>query len=213
MEITWYGLSCFQLTERGYASVITDPYDHHATGLQPLRISADIVTVSHDAPGHNYLEAVTGSPYVIHGPGEYEVGGVFITGIQTGGQKGSETERNTLYVFDYDALTIAHLGDLSKVPSQAEVEAMGTVNIAMVPVGSNGGLNATRAAEVIGMLEPNLVIPMHYASVDAKIPLDSLAKFLKEMGISEARTQASLKVTKNSLPEETQVIVLDEQRI
>ena len=212
MEITWYGLSCFRLVERGYASVVTDPYDYRVTDASPLRFNADIVTVSKGAPEQGYFEAAAGRPYVIYGPGEYEVGGVFITGIQTGGQKGSETAHNTLYVFDYDALTVAHLGDLNKVPTQAEVEAVGTVNIAMVPVGG-GGLNAARAAEVIGMLEPNIVIPMHYAAADGKISLDSLAKFLKEMGISEARTQPSLKVAKNSLPEEMQVIVLEEQRL
>jgi L-ascorbate metabolism protein UlaG (beta-lactamase superfamily) len=212
MEITWYGLSCFRLAERGFANVITDPYDHRETGLQPLKLNADIVTISHDAPGHNHLDAVNGSPYVVHGPGEYEVGGVFITGIQTGGQRGSEYERNTLYVFDFDALTVAHLGNLSRVLTQAEVEEMGTINIAIVPVGSGGSLNASKAAEVIGMLEPNIVIPMHYAGTEGKIPLDSLVKFLKEMGISEARTQASFKVAKNTLPEEMQVIVLDEQQ-
>lgn len=213
MEITWYGLSCFRLAERGYASVITDPYDHRETSLNPAQLSADIVTVSHNAPGLTYLKAAAGMPYMIHGPGEYEVGGVFITGIQTGGQKDSETERNTLYVFDYDSLTAAHLGDLNRVPSQSEIEAMGTINIVMVPVGSSMGLNAARAAEVIGMIEPNIVIPMHYASEEGKIPLDSLTKFLKEMGVSEARTQPSLKIAKNSLPEEMQIIVLDEQRL
>jgi L-ascorbate metabolism protein UlaG (beta-lactamase superfamily) len=181
-----------------------------------MKRGASIITVSHDAPGRKVLEEIAslqGSPYVVHGPGEYEVGGVFITGIQTGGQKGSESLRNTLYVFDFDALTVAHLGNIDKPPTQAEVEAMGTINVAMVPVGSSGGLNAARAAEVVGMLEPNFVIPMHYAAEDGKIPLDALAKFLKEMGLSETRTQASLKVAKNSLPEETQVIVLEEQRL
>lgn len=217
MEITWYGLSCFKLAERGVATIVTDPYDYHQTGYGSLNLAADIVTVSHNAPDHNFVEAIKGTPYTIMGPGEYEVGGVFITGIQTGGQKGPDSsdqqgERSTLYVFDFDPLTVAHLGDLNRVPTQAEVEAMGTVNVALVPIGSGRSLNAARAAEVISMLEPNIVIPMQYATPGSEVPLDSLSKFLKEMGLSEVQTLPSLRLSATNLPEETKVIVLDYQR-
>jgi L-ascorbate metabolism protein UlaG (beta-lactamase superfamily) len=101
---------------------------------------------------------------------------------------------------------------LKQVPSQTEIEALGTVNVALVPVGGGGGLNAAKAAEVISLLEPNIVVPMHYSTPDAKLSLDSLNKFLKEMGLSKPQTQPSLKVTRSGLPEETHVIVLDYQR-
>jgi L-ascorbate metabolism protein UlaG (beta-lactamase superfamily) len=211
MEITWYGLSCFRLVERGFATVITDPYDHRETSYARLNQTADIVTISKDAPAHYDLEAIKGAPYVIRGPGEYEVGGVFITGIQTGGQHASTPGRNTLYVFDYETLTIAHLGMLSSVPTQAEIEAFGAVNVALVPVGGGDNLNAARAAEVISMLEPKIVIPMHFATPKSSIPLEALGKFLKEMGLSDVNTQPALKVSRSTLPDETQVIVLDEQ--
>ena len=214
MEITWYGHSCFRLTERGMATVVTDPYDHDSIGYSSLKLKGDIVTVSHDATGHNNIKAVKGTSHVIKGPGEYEIGGVFITGVQTNGHdKKNEAElRNTLYVFDYDGITVAHLGDLQKVPSQTEIEALGTVNVALVPVGGGGGLNAAKAAEVISLLEPNIVIPMHYATKDVKVKLDSLDKFLKEMGLSASEMETSLKVTRSGLPQETHVAVLDYQR-
>jgi L-ascorbate metabolism protein UlaG (beta-lactamase superfamily) len=217
MEITWYGHSCFRLTERNYATVVTDPYNNKTVGYEPLRLKAEIVTVSHDAPGHNNREAVKGTGHVIDGPGEFEIGGVFITGVQTDGgssgkKKAADGNRNTLYVFDYDGITVAHLGDLQQVPTQAEIEALGTVNVALVPVGGGGGLNAAKAAEVISLLEPNLVIPMHYATPDAKISLDSLNKFIKEMGLSKQQAQPSLKVTRSGLPDETHVVVLDYQK-
>lgn len=213
MEITWYGHSCFRLTERGLSTVVTDPYDNQAIGYEPLKLRADIVTVSHDAPGHNNANAVKGSSHVISGPGEYEIGGVFITGVQTdsNGKKTSDQPRNTLYVFDYDGLNVAHLGDLRQVPSQAEVEALGTVHVALVPVGGGGSLHAAKAAEVISLLEPNIVIPMHYATKATKIPLDTLSKFLKEMGLTAHESLASLKLTRSALPDETKVIVLDYQ--
>jgi len=214
MEITWYGHSCFRLTERGMASVVTDPFDNTNIGYESLKLKADIVTVSHDAAGHNNIKAVKGTTHVITGPGEFEIGGVFITGVQTNGtsKKESEELRNTLYVFDYEGITVAHLGDLKRVPSQTEVEALGAVNVALVPVGGGGGLNAAKAAEVISLLEPNIVVPMHYATKDTKLKLDSLDKFLKEMGLSASQPEASLKVTRTGLPTETHVVVLEYQR-
>jgi len=211
MEITWYGLSCFRLTERGLATIVTDPYDHRVAGYEALKLKADIVTISHDAPGHNFISGVKGYSRVITGPGEYEIGGVFITGIQTNGisRRNPDEPRNTLYVFDYEGVSVVHLGDLRRVPTQTEVEALGTVDVALVPVGGGGGLNAAKAAEVISLLEPGYVIPMHYGTPASALKLASLSKFLKEMGLNEAVPQPSLKVTKGSVPEETRVVILE----
>ncbi len=220
MEITWYGHSCFRLTERNYATVVTDPFDNKSVGYDAIKLRSDIVTVSHDAPGHNNADAVKGTSHVIEGAGEFEIGGVFITGVETDGsgagkKKGKEKDkavRNTVFVFDYDGITVAHLGDLQEVPTQSEIEALGTINVALVPVGGGGGLNAAKAAEIISLIEPNIVIPMHYATPAAKVSLESLNKFLKEMGLSKPGTQPSLKVTRSGLPEETKVVVLDYQK-
>ena len=222
MEITWYGHSCFRLTERNYATVVTDPFDSKAIGYDSLKLRSDIVTVSHDAPGHNNTDAVKGASHVIDGAGEFEIGGVFITGVQTeGGGSGKKkakakdsevSARNTIYVFDYDGITVAHLGDLKETPTQSEIESLGTINVALVPVGGGGGLNAAKAAEIISLIEPNLVIPMHYSTPAAKVSLDSLNKFIKEMGLSKAENQPSLKVTRSGLPSETHVVVLDYQK-
>lgn len=214
MEITWYGLACFRLTERGMAAIVTDPYDHIVTGLEPLKLRGDIVTISHDAAGHNNAQAVKGRSHVLTGPGEYEIGGVFITGVQTNGhgKKASVEPRNTLYVFDFDGVTVAHLGDLRHVPSQAEIEALGNVSVALVPVGGGGGLAPSMAIEVISLLEPGIVIPMHYQTPGIKIKLASVSKFLKEMGLTSTEPQTSLKLSRSSVPEETKVVVLSNER-
>ncbi len=209
MEITWYGLSCFRLTERGLATVVTDPYDHKVVGFSPLKLRGDIVTISHATPGHSFESAVKSQQRVIDGPGEYEIGSVFITAIQTNGKKRTKDElRNTLCVFDFNGVTVAHLGDLSRVPSQAQVEALGNVNIALVPVGGGRGLNAAKAAEVVSLIEPGIVIPMHYSLPQGKLDLDPLDKFLKEMGLGQVEPQPSLKITRSSVPTETRVEVL-----
>lgn len=115
MEITWYGHSCFRLMERGVASIVTDPYDE-SIGYSPLRLKADIVTISHSAPGHNAVNGAK-SEHVLTRPGEYEIGGVFVTGVA---MYSATTEPkngpNVVFVFDFGNLTVCHLGDLDYVP-------------------------------------------------------------------------------------------------
>jgi L-ascorbate metabolism protein UlaG (beta-lactamase superfamily) len=192
------------------ATVVTDPYDHKVVGYQPLNLRGDIVSISHDAPGHDNHSAVKSKPRVIRGPGEFEIGGVFITAVQTNGRKRDKSEkRNILCVFDYSGVTVAHLGDIRRVPSQSQVEALGTVNIVLVPIGAGNGLNAAKAAEVVSLLEPGIVIPMHYRTPNSKIDLETLDKFVKEMGLSNIEPIPSLKITKSAIPTETKVVVLD----
>ncbi|MCB8924683.1 MAG: MBL fold metallo-hydrolase [Ardenticatenaceae bacterium] len=204
MELTWYGLSCFRLNERKHASVITDPYNGK-TGLPALKLKADVVTVSHDAPGHNYVSAVSGMQHTLDGPGEYEIGNVFITGIVT---KSSAKANNVIFLFDYDGLKVAHLGDLDKVPSQTELEALEEVNVLLLPVGGGNSLNAAQASELVSMLEPNIVVPMHYKLPDINLELDELDRFLKEMGVTDPTEEDSLKISLTNLPEETETVIL-----
>ena len=211
MEINWHGLSCFRISERGMATVVTDPYDHNFAGFEPLKFRAEIVTVSHDAPGHNFISAVKGHSRVITGPGEFEIGGVFITGVQTNrrAEQSSQELRNTLYVLDYHGITVAHLGDIQKVPSQTDIENLGGVNVVLVPVGGGGSLNAAKAAEIVSLLEPGIVIPMHYQLPESSVELSPLSKFLKEMGVGNIEPIPSLKITRKSVPSEAQVVVLE----
>ncbi len=212
MEITWYGHSCFCLAERGLATVIADPCNENFLGGQSLKLKGDIVTVSHDKPGHNHIEAVEGEPHVVNGPGEYEIGGVFITGVQTNEHAKKDEVRNVLYLFDFNGLNIAHLGAVNSVPSQAEVEALGPVQVLLLPIGGDTTLDAAKAAEVVNLFEPNIVIPMHYA-LSGESDTENLNKFLKQMGVADHADRLDvLKLTSSSsLPEETRVVVLNQQ--
>jgi len=227
MEITWYGKSCFRLTERSLLTVVTDPF-----ASKDLKLKADVITVSVDTAEHNNVNAVVGAQRgdvrVIRSPGEYEMGGVFVTGVAMksekkakDGDKDKKAEasaasaasaapaapaRSVVYSFNYEGINVAHLGNLSFVPNQSQVDALETVDVLLVPIGSEHGLNAVQAAEVISLIEPSIVIPMHY---DGKTGGESLTKFLKEMGLSNAKSQDVLKVTKSGLPEDTQVMLLE----
>ncbi len=209
MEITWLGHSCFRITERNMSSVVADPFDHNVIGYEELKLKADIVTISHDASGHNFVDGVKGSKWEIDGPGEYEIGGVFITAIPTGEKGADNGSRNMVFVYDYEGITVAHLGDIKSVPTRKQVEALGNVNILLIPVGGGQSLSAPKATETISLIEPGIVIPMHYGTPDGKMDLNPLDPFLKQMGISQnPEILPSFKVNKSGIPDETKVITL-----
>ena len=214
MEITWYGLSCFRIREGGI-TVLCDPYDK-TIGLNLPKVRADIVTVSHEKPGHSAVDRVQGEPKIISGPGEYEVKNVFVTGLATYHRKqtGKPLERNVAYFFEFGDLTIGHLGDIGEVPSQSEIEELniGDIDVLMVPVGGGDTLDPARAVEVVGLFEPRLVIPMHYHQAGLVETLgqrlEPVEKFLKEFGAATGDAVETFKFSKSGLPEETQVVLL-----
>jgi L-ascorbate metabolism protein UlaG (beta-lactamase superfamily) len=211
MDITWYGHSCFRITERSVATIIADPFGPDI-GYGELSVKGDIVTVSHDAPGHNAVEAVKKLKYVLDRPGEYEIGGVFINGIATWDPNGGDrVRRNIIWVYQFEDFTVCHLGDLAHVPSQAEIEELGPIDVLLVPVGGGKALNSGQAGEVISLIEPSVVVPMHYQTPVSAVPLEPLDHFLKEMGVSSVEELDNLRVNASSLAEETQVVVLRPQ--
>ena len=209
MDITWFGHSCFRLSDRG-VTVVTDPPSDDM-GYDRPRIRADVVTISHEHPGHNNRIGFRGGPKFFGGPGEYEVKDVFITGIATyhDARKGASRGPNTVFLFEFDGVTVCHLGDLGHVPTQAEVEALSSVDVLLIPVGGVNTIGPSKASEVISLIEPLLVVPMHYKTPVETAKLQTVDKFLKEMGLSPMPAQPELKVTKSSLPSETQIVVLD----
>src|SRR5215831_9747380 len=145
MDMTWLGQSCFRLRGRA-AAVVTDPYP---PSLGPrLRLEASLVTVSHDHENHNHTQAVRDA-YVINGPGEYEVAGVTVQGLPTyhDNDGGTQHGRNTVFVIELDEVRVCHLGDLGHALSDASLEAIGNVDVLLVPVGGASGLDGARAAE------------------------------------------------------------------
>ena len=207
MEISWLGHSCFQLRGKN-VTLITDPFSPqlgHSLG----KISAPIVTISHNHPGHNNADGVDGNPRVVRGPGEYEISDVLITGVASyhDEKHGRELGRNTIYIIHMDDLVICHLGDLGHILQEEQLEEVADADLLLVPIGGQHTINATQAAEVISQVEPHIVIPMHYSPTegDAANPLD---KFCREMGIEAINPQPKLSITRSALSAEAQVIIL-----
>ena len=211
MEITWLGHSCFRIKAKE-ATVVTDPCDK-STGYTLGRPTADLVTVSYDDPAHSYVAGVAGSPRVIDGPGEFEIAGASVVGVTTQrDREKADGGRNVAYVIELEDLRVAHLGGIGRVPTSDQVEEIGAIDILLVPVGGDGALDAPPAAETVSLLEPKLVIPMHFKTDIEKAKLDPVDRFLKEMGSKTTERHAKIAVTRSSLPDETQVLVLDYKR-
>jgi L-ascorbate metabolism protein UlaG (beta-lactamase superfamily) len=207
MEISWLGHSCFQLRGKN-VTLITDPFSPQL-GRSLGKISAPIVTISHNHPGHNFADGIGGDPRIVHGPGEYEISDVLITGVASyhDNKHGQELGRNTMYVIHMDDLIVCHLGDLGHILQEEQLEEVADADVLLIPIGGQHTINAAQAAEVISQVEPHIVIPMHYHSSmdDASNPLD---KFCREMGIEALNPQPKLSITRSALPAETQVVIL-----
>ena len=212
MEIVWLGHSCFRIRGKE-ATIVTDPFDK-TLGYPLRKPTASIVTVSHNHPQHSFVDGVAGEPRVVSRPGEYDIANVFINGIATyhDNEKGAARGKNTAFFMEIDEVKVCHLGDIGHVPTAEQIEQMSGVDILMVPVGGVSTINAAAAAETIGLLEPKLVIPMHYKTEVVKMELEPLEHFIKVMGLKEVVSQPKLNVAKSNLPLETKVLVLDYRR-
>ena len=209
MEISWLGHSCFRLKGK-QATVITDPYSPDL-GYSLGQPAANIVTVSHQHPGHSYTEGVDGNPRAVKGPGEYEISGVLIIGIATfhDEDRGKTRGKNTIYLIEMDEISICHLGDLGHVLTNEQVEELGNVDVLLVPVGGGSTINAAPATEIVRQLEPKVVLPMHYKTEVLKRGLEPVSRFLKEIGAHDTIPQAKLSFTRSNLPLSSQVFLLE----
>ena len=209
MDISWLGHSCFRI-KGSHGAVVTDPY-LPSLGYSLGKPTARIVTVSHQHPGHSYIQGIGGSPRVIAGPGEYEINGVLVIGIATfhDAEQGRKRGRNTVYLMEVDEVSVCHLGDLGHVLTAEQVEELGNVDVLLLPVGGVSTINAPTAAEVVRQLEPKVVIPMHYKTQALSWELEPVERFLKEIGAKEVNSQPKLSFTRSSLPATSQVFLLD----
>lgn len=213
VNITWYGRTCFHLEDANSLSILTDPYPPD-TGLSIPELRADIVTISCSDSSRAHTAGVQGPFKLLDGPGEYEIGGVFITAIATfaDDREGALRGLNTVFSFDFGGLGVCHLGRLGDIPPQSRVKEVGEVNILLVPVGGGGSLTPAQASEVIGLFDPNIVIPMRYKISSLGEDLGTLDHFLQEMGVDEVNGRESLAVGRSDMSEETQVVVLKPSR-
>lgn len=220
MIIKYYGHSCFKLRS-SEGTVVTDPYQNYV-GFDLPNLSADVVTVSCDAPDHNNYPAIAETtrrdhPFVIDHPGEYEVENISVFAVNTyrDKNKGAERGSNLVCTFLLDGLRICHLGALGHELDEEMVNEIGLVDILFVPVGGQLTIDPKEAVSVARSLEPNIVIPMYYKTKhhDDKVFADlaSVDDFLLAYE-TEVEPQEKVNISSpDSLPEEMEMVVLKQQ--
>lgn len=210
MDIYWGGQALFKIKGKT-VTVVIDPFDPEIGLKLPKDLSADAVLVTHSHHDHNNAAAVSGNPLVFDGPGEYEVKGAIMTGINSfhDSENGSQRGLNTIYQLIIDDLNIVHLGDLGQHElTETQVAQIDNADILLIPVGGVYTISGKEASQIVSQLEPKIIIPMHYKVAGLKFELEGVENFLKEMGAENVAPQPKLSVTKDKLPEEPQVVVL-----
>jgi len=213
-KITWAGQACFQISVSNskdhQANIVIDPFDEKI-GLKVPHFEADILLVTHNHDDHNNVKAVRGNPFLIEGPGEYEIKGVFIKGTNSfhDDKEGKERGLNTIYTIEVENIRFCHLGDLGqKQLTDEQLEKIGSVDILMIPVGGVYTISSVEAIKIISQIEPKMVIPMHYALPKLTLKLDEVAKFLKAMGKNSIEPQDKLTVKASALPKEGEMEIV-----
>ncbi len=209
MKITWHGHSCFKIMTKNI-TIVSDPFNKDI-GLKPPRCETDIVTISHDHYDHNNVSTLRSSPFIVKGPGEYELKEVTIQGTDSfhDVKQGEERGLNTIFIIEAEDIRVCHLGDLGqKELTSEQLETLGEIDILMIPVGGVYTINSEVATAIINQVEPKIVIPMHYKIPGLKIKLHSVDAFLKEVGVKKEVLDQLVVKKKDLLKEEMRVVVM-----
>lgn len=220
-RLTWFGQSCFLLETAAGTRILMDPFPKTLGYPMPQGLRADLITISHEHPDHDNVRMVTNTPKVIHGGTADKKGWVRVderfrdvairtVGVYHDDKRGAARGLNTVFIFEVGGLRIAHLGDLGHLPDDDELEAIGSVDVLLVPVGGGTTLDAYHATRVVDQLHPRLmVIPMHYRTdVPGTKDLDPLDPFLERKANVHRPTSPTISLTPVKTRPATELVVL-----
>ena len=181
MIITYQGVEFFKV-QFGDITIALNPISKDSK-FKSTRFFADIALVSLNHPDMNGVENLSYNgkePFVVSGPGEYEIRDVFIKGFASKSQYDGKERINTIYSVTLENMNICFLGALSDINLSSEVkEELGEVDILFLPIGDSGVLDAAKAEKLSVEIEPKIIIPMHFGEIGVK---DALKKYLKGRG-------------------------------
>ncbi len=212
MKIKWLGHACFLITSRDGLRVITDPYAvGGGIGYAPVNEAADVVLVSHGHGDHSNISALQGKPEVVRGSGRQTAGGIEFRGIDTyhDGVQGEQRGTNRAFSFTVDDVNLCHLGDLGHVLTPEQVSEIGPVDVLFVPVGGFYTIDADEAGKVCGLLNPRLIIPMHFKTSGCAFPIASVDGFLEGKEPVRRTGGSELELQRESIPAATEIVVLE----
>jgi L-ascorbate metabolism protein UlaG (beta-lactamase superfamily) len=215
MKIKFLGHAAFLITTADGTKIVTDPYEpggfDGAIGYGPLKEPADIVVVSHDHADHNYVQMVRGKPLQIKGHAEQSQGNITFRALACHHDttRGAERGENVVRVIDADEMTLCHLGDLGHTLSGEDATALGPIDVLLVPVGGIFTIDAKGATNVVNRLRPRIAIPMHYRTPKVGFNIAPVDGFLAGKTRVRRVDGSEIEVTKETLPEPTEIVVLE----
>ena len=209
MIITYHGVDFFKVSF-GDTTIAINPVSKDSK-IKSARFGSDITLVSLKSPEHNGADVTSRGDkesFLINGPGEYEVSGVFIKGFLSKSNYGGSEHINTIYTVSLEGMSLGFLGALSEKELSAEAkEALDSIDVLVVPIGGDGVLDATTAHKLAVQFEPKIIIPSHFGEVGES---GAVKKFLKEAGEEDVKPIDKLTLKKKDLDgKEGDVIVLE----
>lgn len=213
MKIKWNGHASFTITASDGTVLVTDPYDPSGYGgvlkYDQVRDRADGALVSHNHADHNYVKGLSGSPKIIKGDGQ--VREIKIKGISTHHDEsgGSQRGNNVVFSFAVDGIKICFMGDIGHQLSQKHIEAIGPIDLLLLPVGGTYTVDADGAASVAKALGPRLIIPMHFKTTKCNLPIAGVDGFLSKMKGVKQLNRSEIDISAQNMPETQEVWVLD----
>ena len=212
MQIRWHGHSCFEFSD-GTNTVVTDPHDGKSIGIRPPRVDADIVLMSHDHYDHNAAWAIGGNhkDHMAHN-GRFECRNMVFHGYPSyhDEEEGRLRGDNTIYKFEMDGMTVCHCGDLGDIPGPKVIEQIKTVDFLFLPVGGTYTMEKDKQRKMIELVNPSIVVPMHYRIGGLTIPIESVDDFLEMIPEDYiVYVGNSVDISKDELPEAKECWVFD----
>lgn len=207
MVITFDGVEAIKINQ-GDTTIAFNPASKDSK-FSGTSFSSNIVLITNNHPDMNGVDSASrgdDEPFMVKGPGEYEVGGYFIQGFQSETEYGGEKKINTIYVITIDGIEVGFLGALSniEIPGEAK-EALAETDILFVPIGGEGVLDPATAYKFAVKNSPKIIIPIHYDKVGEKGALD---KFLKEGGQEDVKSVEKLTLKKKDIESKSGEIVV-----
>ncbi len=207
MDIRWQGQTTFEIAT-GDSRVIFDPYPK-SPGPTPGWEGSLVITSSRPDPARIDPNGIDKAAFVLDGPGEYEIGGLALRGIPTPrSQEGMERAINTVFLLEAEGLTICHLGQLRDPMAAQARQALGAIDILILPAGGEGTIGPEEAASTVRQLDPKIVLPVYGGDQFGPQAEESLKRLLAEIAVDAGDPIPRLSITRSNLPPELRVVLL-----
>ncbi|MCC7357791.1 MBL fold metallo-hydrolase [Candidatus Uhrbacteria bacterium] len=214
MQIYWLGYSSIRIEathNQQEVTLVTDPFENEGNLRFPRTLAPDVLVLSHQDRDRFNIEGVQGAPFIVSEPGEYEIKGLFVQGIQDPAVDDQERSRPVLFRMVVENMSLGFLGRIHRTLTDREIEALGDIDVLLLPVGGGDVLNSKSASEAIALIEPRVVVPLYHDIPGIKVPLEHVDQFCKSLGVCRRQDSNKLKLTKKDLPADDLLVAVLEK--